>query len=255
MRLKDKVAIITGSASGIGAATARLFAREGASIVVSDIAPTRPVVDAITAAGGNAIGLEGDVSQSPVVAKLIDTTVSTFGKLDIFVSNAGAHTLPKPIDQTTEDEWDRILAVNLTAGFLCIKHAIPHLRKTRGVILLTASIAGLEGVKGLGAYAVTKAAVINMGRTAALDYASDGIRVNVMCPGATATPMLKASEIPMDLIAQALPLRKLIPPEEIAEGFCYLASAAASSITGHVLTIDAGWTAGDFVLDTLKPAT
>lgn len=255
MRLKDKVAIVTGGASGIGAAIAKLFAREGARVVVSDIAPTKPVVDAITAAGGKAISLEGDVSQSATVAKLVDTTVSVFGTLDIFVSNAGISSVPMPIDQTTEEEWDRIVAINLTAGFLCIKHAIPHLRKSRGVFLLTASIAGLEGVKGLGAYAVTKAAVINMGKTAALDYAAEGVRVNVVCPGATATAMLKASGMPLDLIAQGLPLRKLIQPEEIAEGFCYLASSAAASITGHVLTIDAGWTAGDFVLDTLKPAT
>lgn len=250
MKLQGKVALVTGAASGIGAATARLFACEGASIVVADRMSTKAIAEAIHAAGGRAIGVEGDVSHADTARKVIDRALATFGRLDILVNNAGVGG-PGSIEATTEEDWDRVLAVNVKSGFLCSKYALPHLRDAGGgVILFTASIAGLEGVLNLASYAASKAAIINLARSMALDHAHEGIRVNVVCPGATDTPMLRGglekSGIPIEVFAARLPTRRLVIPEEIAEAFLFLASSAARSITGQTLVIDGGFTAGDF---------
>lgn len=249
MRFQNTVALVTGAYSGIGAATAMLFAREGAKVVAADIKEPTDTVQAIKDCGGQAIALQGDLSNSEAVNRIVATAVETFGQLDILINNAGIGGVAPSIEDVSEEDWDRLFAINVKSGFLCTKAALPHLRRaTNASILFTASIAGLEGNMGLTPYATTKAAVINMARSLALDHAKDGIRVNVVCPGATDTPMLRAVPIPMEVFASGLPLGKVVTPEEIAEGFAYLASPVARSVTGHVLVIDAGYTAGDFRL-------
>jgi meso-butanediol dehydrogenase / (S,S)-butanediol dehydrogenase / diacetyl reductase len=250
MKVPNKVAVITGAASGIGAATAKLFACEGASIVAADVTPTETIVDAIRAADGQAIGVEGDLSKPDTARNVMERALATFGRLDILVNNAGVGG-PGSIEATSEEDWDRVLAANVKSGFLCSKYALPHLRTAGdGVILFTASIAGLEGVLNLASYAASKAAIINLARSMALDHAREGIRVNVVCPGATDTPMLREglvkSGIPIEAFASRLPTKRLVTPEEVAEAFLFLASRAARSITGQTLVIDGGFTAGDF---------
>lgn len=248
MRFKDKVVVITGAASGIGAAAAVLFAKEGARLAISDLADLEPTMAAIRQSGrGDVVAVQGDISQPAVVSRLIDQAAQAFAGIDILINNAGIPAVAPSIEQLSEELWDRIFAVNVKSGFLCTKAALPYLRRSSGSsIIFTSSIAGLEGTMGLAPYAASKAAVINLAKSLALDHAHEGIRVNVVCPGATNTAMLRAVPIPMEVFASGLPLRKVVEPDEIAEGFAYLASSSARSITGHVLVIDAGYTAGDF---------
>lgn len=249
-RFENKVVVVTGAASGIGAATAILFAREGAKVVAVDIVAPAATVRAIEEAGGTALGVQGDLSRADDVARAIDSTISAFGQLNVLVNNAGIAAGPAPsIEEISEEKWDRIFDVNVKSGFLCTRAALPHLRRSPGsVILFTASIAGLEGVMGMTTYAASKAAVINLTRSLALDHAKEGIRVNAVCPGATDTPMLRAAPMGIAGFERGLPLGKIVTPEEIAECFAYLASPVARSITGQVLAVDAGYTAGDFKL-------
>jgi len=245
-RFDKQVVVITGAASGIGAATAALFAREGASVVVADIASTAATIQDITNAGGVAVGIEADIATSAGAQATVRCAIEHFGRLDILINNAGIGTAALT-EATTEEAWDKYFDVNVKSGFLCTKFALPHLRQSeRPVVLFTSSIAGLEGVIGLMAYCASKAAVINMARSMALEFAGERIRVNVVCPGATETPMLRGAAIPLDVFANQLPLKRLVQPDEIAQGFAYLASPAATSITGQILTIDGGFTAGDF---------
>ncbi|MGY4303369.1 NAD(P)-dependent dehydrogenase (short-subunit alcohol dehydrogenase family) [Bradyrhizobium sp. USDA 4369] len=251
MRLSNKVCIVTGGASGIGAATAILFAREGAQVVVADIAATEAVVAKINDAGGSAIGVEADVSIAAGAERAIDVAVRAYGEVDILVNNAGIGTRGDALS-TDEETWDSLFRVNVKSGHLCSRAAMPHLLKRGGVILFTASIAGLEGVCDLYAYCATKAAVINMARAMALDLARSNIRVNVVCPGATDTPMLRAGfgrngVLPNQFIDR-LPLGALVQPEDIADAFLFLASDSARSITGQVVVVDAGLVAGDFFM-------
>ncbi len=249
MRAAQKVVVVTGAASGIGAATARLFASEGASVVAADLASTQGIVAEIRALGGQAIGVEGDLAHGDVARDLVGQAVTTFGRIDVLVNNAGIGG-PGSIETTSEEDWDRVLASNVRSGFLCSKYALPHLRATGGVILFTASIAGIEGVLQLVSYAASKAAIINLARAMALDHAREGIRVNVVCPGATDTPMLREglekAGISLEAFASRLPTNRLVTPDEVAEAFVFLASSAARSITGQTLVIDGGFTAGDF---------
>ena len=213
-------------------------------------ASTETIVDAIRAADGQAIGVEGDLSKPDTARNVMERALATFGRLDILVNNAGVGG-PGSIEATSEEDWDRVLAANVKSGFLCSKYALPHLRTAGdGVILFTASIAGLEGVLNLASYAASKAAIINLARSMALDHAREGIRVNVVCPGATDTPMLREglanSGISIEAFASRLPTKRLVTPEEVAEAFLFLASRAARSITGQTLVIDGGFTAGDF---------
>lgn len=243
-QLESKVAIITGGASGIGAATALLFARQGARVVVTDVSPTAAVVAQINGAGGNAIGVDGDITQTAVVQQVVDTAVKQFGGLDILVNNAGLGTAGN-IEQMDEALWDKLFAVNIRAPFVLTKHALPHLRKSGdGVVLFTASIAGLIGTPGLFAYGATKAGMIAMAKSLAVDYGRQGVRFNAVAPGATETPMLAASGVPSSVFEATLPLGRLVNPAQIADALLYLASAKAT--TGQVLAIDSGATAGTF---------
>ncbi|WP_096701498.1 SDR family oxidoreductase [Magnetospirillum sp. 15-1] len=245
MRFKDQVVIVTGGGSGIGAATARIFARDGASVTVADIANQDEVAKEITKVGGKAIAVRCDVSSSDSVQKMIEATISAFGRLDVMVSNAGVGVLSFA-EGTSEEDWDRCQAINVKGGFLCAKYAIPHLRNAGGgSILFTASVAGIQGVAGALPYATSKGAVVNMTRTLALDHAHENIRVNVVCPGATDTPLLRSAPVPVEVIAAMQALGRVVTPEEIGEAFAYLASPVARCITGQTLVIDSGASAGD----------
>ena len=191
--------------------------------------------------------MQGDITLSATAERLVAETVASYGQIDVLINNAGIAGVAPSIEDVSEADWERMFAVNVKSGYLCTKSALPYLRKSPGnCILFTSSIAGLEGNMGLTPYAASKAAVINMARSLALDHAHEGIRVNVVCPGATDTAMLRSVPIPIEVFASGLPLRCVVTPEEIAEGFAYLASPAARSITGQVLIIDGGYSAGDF---------
>ncbi len=249
MRLKDKVAIITGGASGIGKATAILFAQHGAKIVVADIDEhgANQTVAAIQDAGNAAIYVETDVTISANTERMVAQTVSTYGKLDILLSSAGI-AMRLPVADLAEADWHRCLAVNLTGVYLCAKAAIPALRKNGGgSIINLSSIYGLVGADVRAAYVASKGGVTNLTRGMALDYAEENIRVNCICPGFVETPLVAGVvKTPEEYrkLADRHPMRRLAQPEEIAYGALYLASDESAFVTGIALPIDGGYTAG-----------
>lgn len=251
-RLSGKVALITGGASGIGAATARLFAAEGARVALGDVdqAGLNDVGLVIRDAGGEALTLVADVSNSAQVAELVDATVKTFGRLDILFANAGIGRGGTVVDLPLE-AFDEIVAVNLRGPFLCARHAIPHIAAAGGgAVLMTASELALVGSPGNAVYCASKAALIGMARAMALDHAPQRIRVNCICPGAVETPMLRASidravnpaADEADIIAR-MPLGRIGKAHEIARAALFLASDDASFVTGTAMVVDGGWTA------------
>ncbi len=253
MRLGGKVAIVTGAAAGIGRATALRFATEGASIVVADLrAPEAADVAAeILAEGGTAVSIGIDVSADADARAAVALAVDTYGRLDVVVNNAGIGATGSVVT-LDEATWDRVWAVNVKGGFLLSKHAVPVLRRSGGgSILFTASDGGLQGTTGLLAYNASKAAVINMVRTMALDHARHGIRVNCVCPGPVDTAildgMLGQSGLTREVMGAGVPWEARVGrPEEIAEAFLFLASADAGYITGVALPVDGGMIAGMF---------
>ncbi|MBI4608268.1 MAG: SDR family oxidoreductase [Candidatus Rokubacteria bacterium] len=270
-RFDGKVALITGGASGIGAATARRFAQEGARVVVADIneAGAKQVADEIGGARGTALAVCADVSESREVEAMIARAVDAFGRLDILHNNATLVEIGQ-IEHLTLEGWNRTLAVNLTATFLGMRHALPVMRaQGGGAIVNTASISGLAGDFGLAAYNAAKAAVVNLTRTAALEFARHRIRVNCICPGGIQTPLLGSllgdnAPVPhwrtahagrsaltpeqgrrfRERLEKAHPLGRLGGPEEIAAVVCFLASDEASFITGAAIVADGGIMAG-----------
>ncbi|MDP9037976.1 MAG: SDR family oxidoreductase [Acidobacteriota bacterium] len=249
-RLAGKTAVITGAASGIGAATARVFAREGASVLITDRGPMDETVAAIQGFGGRVFTFAADLTEAGAAARVIEDAVAQLGRVDILVSNAGIG-VPGTIDSLSEEVLDRVFAINFKAGFLLAKSAIPHMRRQgEGVILYTTAAAGHAGAPNLLSYSTSKAALINLVMTLALDHAREGIRVNAVSPGPTDTPMAaeaqRAFGIPPELIVAGLPLARVAQPEEIAEAFVYLASPAACSVTGHILQVDCGVLAGPY---------
>lgn len=249
VRLKDKVAIITGAASGIGKATAQLFAEHGAKIVVADIdkdGGDQTVID-IHAANHEAIYVQTDVTISDNTERMVEETVRTFGKLDILFNNAGI-AMRLSVSELPEADWHRCLGVNLTGVFLCAKAAIPIMQKNGGgSIINMSSIYGIVGADVRAAYVASKGAVTNLTRGMALDYAEDNIRVNCICPGFVETPLVAGVvKTPEEYqkLANKHPLRRLGQPDEIAYGALYLASDESAFVTGIALPIDGGYTAG-----------
>lgn len=264
-RFEGRVAVVTGGASGIGAATARRLGREGAAVVIADIdaAGAKRVAGEIGAAGGRAVAFEADVTDPARVEAMVVRAVEEFGRLDILHNNA---TLLEtaPIHKLSLEGWNRTLAVNLTAPFVGIRAAVPVMRREGGgAIVNTASISGLAGDYGLAAYNAAKAGVINLTRTAALELARHRIRVNCVCPGAVDTPLLGSllgDNAPVahwrrrpgpgldagarrrfrERLEQAHPLGRLGTADEIAAAVCFLASDDASFITGAALVADGG---------------
>lgn len=252
MRFEGRVAVVTGAALGIGQAAVAAFAREGAAVVLVDRDRERgeAATRVLEEAGYQALFALADVSDEADVRRMIERVSERWGRLDILVNNAGIY-IQGDITQTTPEEWDRLLAVNLTGAFLCSRHAVPvMLRGGGGVIVNVASEAGLVGIKGQVAYNVSKAGMIALTRSCAVDLAEQGIRVNAVCPGTTDTPLVREAvgRAPDPAAARrrleaVRPLDRLGTVEEIASAILYMASAEAGYATGSVLSIDGGYTA------------
>jgi NAD(P)-dependent dehydrogenase (short-subunit alcohol dehydrogenase family) len=254
MKLSDKVALITGAGSGIGRATARLFAQEGAKIAVADVNPDdgQRTVSEITQSGGDAIFVEADVSRAESVEAMVQKTVAGFGGLDILYNNAGIFPRPVPTHELSEELWNRVIATNLTGVWLGCKYATPELiKRGGGAIVNTASLAGLRARAYQAPYVASKGAVIMLTKTLALELAPHNIRVNCVCPGGTDTPMLRPPHLTDEQVAERrpaalrhLPMQRMAQPEEIAAAVLYLVSADASYVNGHALVVDGGEFAG-----------
>ncbi len=246
MRLKDKVAIITGSAKGIGRGCALVFAEEGSRVAVIDIDEEagRKTVEEIKSKGREAKFFKTDVSDSGQVQSMISEVVQAFGQIDIMFNNAGYH-ISKDVEKTSEDEWDLIINTNLKSVFLCSKYAIPYLRKTKGCIINMSSMVGLIGQSNAGAYSASKGGIVAITKGMALDYAKDGIRVNCICPGWVETPLVDdwfgQQEDPKkarEYIYSVHPLGRIATMEEVGRATLFLASADASFVTGVALPVD-----------------
>jgi len=254
-RLAGKVAVITGAARGIGAATARLFAQEGASVVLADVLEEqgKEVATEIKKAGGKAEFVRCDVTNSDDVKNAISTAVRLYGKLDVLFNNAGIWGVMADLANYPEEVFDRVIATNLKGYFMGLKHAIPEMLKSGGgSIINTASILGMVGLPQVAGYAAAKGGIIALTRVAALECATQGIRVNAICPGGVDTPMIaeQVASLPAELqevAKQALvgmqPIGRFAQPEEIASLVLFLASNESSIITGAIYPIDGAWTA------------
>lgn len=249
-KLQNKIAIVTAGGSGIGAATARRFAREGAAVVIADLSGSRAerVRSDIVSACGRAVAFKMDVADPEAVEATVKLAIDSFGRLDILFNNAGMAEVSL-IHETSLESWQRVLAVTLTGTFLGMKYAIPvMLRQGSGVVVNTASISGIRGDYGMGSYNAAKAGVINLTRTAALENARHGIRVNCVCPGAINT---RVAEIlgkghPDEFrqrMGAAHPVGRMGEADEIANMVTFLASDEASFITGASFVVDGGVTA------------
>lgn len=243
MRLKDKVAIITGGGRGIGAATAKKFSLEGAKVVIADLnqEDIDNTVSEINGTGGEAIGFFVNVTKRNEVDNLLAETINKFGKLDIVVNNAGI-TADGQLHKLTEAEWDRVIDVNLKGVFNVGQAAAIYMKEQKsGVILNASSVVGLYGNFGQTNYAATKWGVIGMTKTWAKELGKDGIRVNAVAPGFILTPMTdKMPDKVLDLMKEKAPLKTLGYPEDIANAYAFLASDEARFITGTVLSVDGG---------------
>lgn len=253
MRLKNKVAIITGAGSGQGRAAALIFSREGARIVVSDWKPElgNETVTLVKQAGGEAIFIRTDVSESADVQNLVRTTVSSYGRIDILYNNAGVG-FSSPLSMadvinTPEADWDRVIAINLRSMYLTAKYGIPEMIKSGGgSIINTASIAALIGSEAAHAYTAAKGGMVALSRALAVEFGPKNIRVNCICPGAIDTPMIAPVIDPLKKTGQPFmtsPIRRLGTPEDIANCALYLASDESSFVTGATLVVDGGYSA------------
>jgi meso-butanediol dehydrogenase / (S,S)-butanediol dehydrogenase / diacetyl reductase len=253
-KLDAKVALITGAGSGIGRATAILFAQKGAKVAAVDVDQdgASGAVAEITKAGGQAFAFKADVSKARDAEAMVAEAVRRYGRLDIIYNNAGIF-FPAQVHSMTEEEWDRMLSINLKGVFLGCKYALAELMQHGGVILATGSIAGLEGHNGEPHYGAAKAGVVNLMKSIAMDYAHYNIRANCVCPGGVQTNIAKGiiDRIPPEQLVKMGQLalthsliKRQAQPEEIARAALFLCSDDASFITGHTLVVDGGWTAG-----------
>lgn len=259
-RVDGKCALITGAASGIGRATARLLAAEGARVAVTDLheAAARAVVDEIRAAGGEALPLALDVTDEAAWTATIQTVTAAWGRLEILVANAGI-PLGKPVTETSLADWRRVMAVNVDGVFLAVKHALPLMRQGgKGSIVILSSAAGLKGLANASAYCASKGAVRLFAKSVALECAAqrDGIRVNSVHPGGVETPIWQKSalwepllrrhgseEAVWQALCSGVPLQRFAAADEIAQAVLYLASDEAAYVTGAELVIDGGYSA------------
>jgi NAD(P)-dependent dehydrogenase (short-subunit alcohol dehydrogenase family) len=247
---KGKVAFITGASSGIGRAAALAFAREGANVVIADVlteggSQTARMAEEL---GRRALFVKCDVSSDADVRNAMNKTIETFGRIDCAFNDAGIEGKQAITADATEENWDKVIDINLKGVWLCMKYQIPQMVKQGGgAIVNCSSIAGLAGFQGIPAYVASKHGVVGLTRAAALEYAKSKIRVNAVCPGVIQTPMIDRfihgeAQIQKQLV-DGEPIGRVGKPEEIAEAVLWLCSDAASFVTGHPLAVDGGWVA------------
>jgi NAD(P)-dependent dehydrogenase (short-subunit alcohol dehydrogenase family) len=246
---ENRVALVTGGGSGIGLATAKAFAEAGASVALADHheESVRAAAKALVAGGHNALAIPCDVADEAQVVAMVEQTVSSFGRLDAAFNNAGVQS---PIAETADasgEEFDRVNAINLRGVWNCMKYELRQMREQgSGAIVNTSSLGGLVGIAGRGAYHASKHGVLGLTKSAALEYAARGIRVNAVCPGIIDTPMvagMKTSEAEaMNELMKEVPIARLGRPEEIAAAVLWLCSPGASYVIGHALVVDGGYT-------------
>ncbi len=249
-QLQNKITLITGGGSGIGRETAVLFAKHGAKVAVVDLNPIggQETVQMIVEQGGDAFFIEADVSKTAAVEKMMGEVVAKQGRLDIAFNNAGIEGAPVRSAEVSEADFDQIMAVNVKGVWLCMKFELQQmLMQGGGVIINTASVAGLIGAHSLSVYAASKHAVVGLTRTAAVEYASKGIRVNAVCPAVIRTPMVERAIEQLPKLEQGIimnnPSHRLGTTQEVAQAVLWLASDASSFTNGATLTVDGGLTA------------
>jgi NAD(P)-dependent dehydrogenase (short-subunit alcohol dehydrogenase family) len=248
--LEGKAILVTGGGSGIGRATSLLLAKQGAKVMIADYVPegAQKTVTMIKEAGGTADCLVADVSVTKQVEMMVGKTVETYSRIDGAFNNAGIEGKMAGTIDTSEENFDRTIAINLKGVWLCMKYEIPQmLKQGGGVIVNTASIAGLVGFEGLPAYNASKHGVVGLTKTAALEFAQKNIRVNCVCPGVIQTPMvarlMDGGGMNENDMRAGEPVGRFGQPQEIGEGVVWLLSDAASFVTGHSMVIDGGWIA------------
>jgi NAD(P)-dependent dehydrogenase (short-subunit alcohol dehydrogenase family) len=246
---EGRAALVTGAASGMGLATARALARAGAAVTLADISadPLQRAVDEITSAGGTAIGVRCDVADEAQVAAMVERAIAKFGRLDAAYNNAGIQVPASEVADQSAEDFDRVNAINLRGVWACLKHELRQMREQgSGAIVNCSSIGGLTGRAELAAYHGSKHGVIGLTRSAALENAARGIRVNAVCPGTIDTPMVSSmldeGILAMDDLLRDLPMKRLGTDEEIADAVLWLCSSGSSFVTGQALAVDGGFT-------------
>ena len=246
-RFAGRGILVTGAGSGIGRAAAQLFADEGGRVVVvdQDENEAQATVTSIRQAGGEALAIGADVSREADCHGMVERALAAYGRLHVAFNNAGIGASGFAVADEEEVTWSRLIDVNLKGIFLGMKYEIPAMVGAGGgAIVNTASVAGLVGERGIGAYSASKHGVVGLTRASALEYAAQGIRINCICPGSTRTPMLEGfmggDEKIEKMMRNAVPMRRLGRPEEIAAGITWLCSDAASFVVGHALAVDGG---------------